>query len=298
MIYRIWPLALLAACGESTPDDPAEVSPAPLAAVSGSCPDLSTSGLHEITSAGVTRTFHLFLPDEVEPGQPVFFSWHGLSAAEFDPAGGMARGFGLEQLARDRGVIVVVPEAQSTNLLGSEVMLWGILDDEDNDLALYDDLRTCLSEAHDVDLHRISSWGHSGGALWTALLVMERSDTLASAVLSSGGVELTLPLLGDRLAYRKPAVATPMIISSGGATDVWPDMSLPVIQFDESSDLLADNLHRDGHLVWRCRHNLGHVSLPQWFWPNARRWMLRHRYGEPSPWEADEGGLEGDCEPM
>ena len=53
--------------------------------------------------------------------------------------------------------------------------------------ALFDDLRSCVASELGGDLSHLTSFGFSGGALWNALLLMERSDTLASMVSASGG---------------------------------------------------------------------------------------------------------------
>ncbi len=284
--------------GTRTDSDGDLPTPAPLAEVSSGCPDLSEPGIKTFMSAGKERRAGILFPSDPGPDMPVLFAWHGLSTAEFDPMEQMIAGFDLAGLADDRGAVVIVPEAQAINLLGMDVLLWGILgnEQEEEDLTLYDDLRTCVAEAFDVDLRRISSWGHSGGGLWTSMLLMDRADTLAAGVSSSGGIELEIPVLGDRLPFRQPARQVPTMIVSGGAQDVWPDTTFTIIEFEATSDTLQQRLLEGGSFVVRCKHDLGHNYLPNWYWGQVQKWLFNHTYGATSEWESGDRRVHEACE--
>jgi poly(3-hydroxybutyrate) depolymerase len=292
-------LFALAACAEGETDPDADLpEPAPLTTVSNACPDLSETGIKTFMSAGKERRAAIYFPSDPQPGMPVMFAWHGLSAAEFQPMESMVFGFDLEDFAEEEGAVVIVPEAQSINLVGFDVLLWGILGNEfeDEDLTLFDDLRTCVSDAFDVDLRRVMSWGHSGGGLWTSLLLMERADVLSTGVSSSGGTDLLIPVLGDRLPYRAPSQKVSAMLISGGDEDVWPDPTFPIIEFENTTDAFQDRLVADGNYVVRCKHDQGHSYLPSWFWNQTTKWLMNHTYGAPSPWESGERNTHDACE--
>ena len=59
-----------------------------------------------------------------------------------------------------------------------------------------------------------------------------------------------------------------------------------------------DALVADGHPVVWCEHDLGHFTLPAWFWRTTTTWLKRHRYGQPSPWFEGEPELPSVCEKL
>ena len=235
----------------------------------------------------------IYFPEGKED-MPVIFTWHGLTTSTFNPIDMFVTGFDLDGLAEEKNAVVIVPEAEAISLLGQNILLWGILNNEENDLTLYDDLRSCVAESFDVDLRRVSAWGFSGGALWTSKLLMSRSDTLSAAVSASGGVDLEIPLIGDALAYHSPVDAVPTMLLAGGPMDVWPDPSAPIIVFEDATDTLQEGLVQDGHYVVRCDHTSGHY-LPSNFWKPITRWLLNHTYGAPSPYETGDKNIDGAC---
>jgi hypothetical protein len=305
--WMVVPLGcLLVGCaGEEVDANTAEdelPEPAPVATPTGACPDLSTPGEKTIESNGVERKFAIHFPEARPAGMSVLFAWHGLTATSidgspsaYDPIPNLVIGLGLEDLAEQENAVILVPEAEPISLMGMNVLLWGILDNEANDLALYDDLRACVDEEFDVNLRHVTSWGFSGGGLWTSLLLMERADTLATAVSISGGTDLVIPVLGDRLSYRSPANPIPTMLASGGSADIWPDPTFPIIVFDETTDNLAAGLVDDESYVVRCRHDGGH-TLPSWLWDRSVKWLFKHTFGAPSPYQTGEANLHRDCE--
>lgn len=281
----------LAACATPADDDAdTDAWPeglAPLATPTAACPDLSEPGLVTFESAGETRRALVLFPEGAPAGLPVMFVFHGLTTPDQDPLSILDSGFDLSGLADEWPAIVVVPEARPTDLFGQQILLWGILSEEARaqDLALFDDLRACVVDGLDADPTRVTAWGHSGGGLWSSVLVGERADALAAIVVASGGVgEFPAP------AYTTPARDLPTLIVHGGATDKWPDPTFALIDFEATSGTLRDLLVADGQRPVVCTHELGHFTLPSWFWRGTKAWLKRHAFGEPSPW------LDGDAE--
>lgn len=269
--------------------------PAPVVTPSGTCPDLSAPGRKTMMSAGQERDLAVYFPKDRPAGMPVLFAWHGISDTSLDPIEQMTTGFGLDDLAEQRGAVIVVPQAFPVSILGLNIALFSILNDGDADLALFDDMRACLKTELDVDLTRVSSWGHSGGGLFTSRLVFDRSDTLAAAVPASAGSDITVPLAGERLEYTSPAHRVPTLLITGGEDDVWPD-GMAIIDFEDATDSMQDGLVNDGHFVARCRHDLGHLTLPSWYWPLVLDWAFEHEFGRPSPIAADPSLLPAACD--
>lgn len=288
----------LASCSSGDEATDPELAVAPLAELSnGECPDLSSPGEKTFRSNGLERTVTIFFPEDRPENMPVVYAFHGLSSPEYDPVGATIQSFDLDGFAEEERAVVIVPESTVVEIgaFGS-FMLWGILDNEADDLALFDDLRTCVANEFDVDLSRVTAWGHSGGGLWTSALLMLRSAVLATGVVSSGGVDLSIPVLGDRLPYRTPAELIPAMLITGGDNDIWPDgFPVPIIQFTETTDALEAGLVRDGHYVERCYHDGGHFMMPSWYWRQVSKWLLSHRFGVESPYVTGEVSSNSSC---
>ncbi len=308
-VYLVWVAALIAALAlggcvapqgddddvadddDDTPDpDPT----APLAELSdGECPDMSESGISTFSSAGLDRKVAVFFPDDPQPGMPVIFNFHGLTNAGSNPVEGSQTQTQAEANAND--IVVIMPEARVTSIpLMGEVLIWGILDDAEPDLTLFDDLRTCASNELDIDLKKVSTWGHSGGALWSTALLMERSTSLAAVVEFSGGAEFSIPGMGGPyLTYSTPERQVPALLTSGGPEDAWPQ-GFAVVNFETTTDTLEAGLVEDGHLVARCSHQLGHYSIPSDLRTFSTRWDLEHHFSEESPFSEED--LPSGCE--
>lgn len=291
-LIRAFPLLLIAACApaEDADDTDTDAGPAPADLVEpvGACPDLSSPGVKTFTSAGQERRAGIWFPADAPADLPVIFAFHGLVTPDFDAIGSMEQGFDLARLAAEEPAIVIAPEALATNLVVADVLLWGILSEEtrEADLTLFDELRTCVARAFDADLRRVTAFGHSGGGLWTSVLLGERSDVLATGVASSGGTgDFPAP------AYTPPGRDLPVLLVDGGPTDVWPDATFPVIPFQTTTLAFRDALVADGHEVAWCEHDLGHFTLPAWWWKTVKGWLRKHRYGQPSPYFGD-GAVE------
>jgi len=308
-VYLVWVAALIAALtvggcvpgpqddddvpgdDDDTPDpDPA----APLAELSdGECPDMSESGISTFSSGGLDRKVAVVFPDDPQPGMPVVFNFHGLTNAGSNPVEGSLTQIQAEADANDS--VVIMPEARVTSMpLIGEILIWGILDDAEPDLTLFDDLRTCAANELDINLKKVSTWGHSGGALWSTAMLMHRSTSLAAVVEFSGGAEFSIPGMGGPyLTYSTPERQVPVLLASGGTEDSWPQ-GFAVVNFETTTDTLEAGLVEDGHLVARCSHQQGHYSIPSDLWSFSTRWDLEHHFSEPSPFSEDD--LPSGCE--
>jgi predicted esterase len=238
-------------CGDDPP--PGAPTPPALPAYSeGTCPALS-AGRNSIESDGNDREFLLVVPDNLQPDEelPVLFLWHWL--------GGDAEKFlerGEIQLAADtQRFIAIIPEEK-----GDLQFRWPYTRATtawryDEELTFFDDMLTCVAEQYEVNRHCVSSAGVSAGALWTAQLVVQRSEFLSSFISLSGGVG------GDDTfepirRWETPDRATPGIVLWGGDDD-WC-----AVDFNEASGRLEDHLEEDGHFFMECVHNCAHSEPP------------------------------------
>jgi predicted esterase len=286
MRWACW-LLVLAGCEQGADTDPAAdtdeaVEPfagAPLATLSdGDCPSMGRGGTKTFSSGGVDREIELILPDEVMPGMPALFVWHGLG----DSAGSMASWMQLQRFADDRGMIVVVPES-----LDRSGNTWDFVSGGGLDLVLYDDLRTCLSDKLEVDLARVTTTGFSFGGLWATFLTLHRADTLATSLIMSGGTSAFF------LPYETPAVQLPVLVMWGGADDTYGE-GMTQVRFEETSLDFSERLREDGHLVAHCDHGLGH-TVPDEIHDILGDWLDAHVYGEPSGLAGGLGSMPSWC---
>ncbi len=283
-------MLLLLACApgstapESTDADTADLvdegePPADLAEpTAGECPNFDETGKVTFTSGGLDRKAYVYFPEDRPPQLPVVFVWHPLGAT----AKQMVSWLDLDTFAEANQAIVVVPDSDD-----SMPFEWGFTGNAAFDLALYDDLRTCVVEGFDADVRRVTSTGMSAGALWTTYLGIHRGDTLAAIAPWSGGT-------GDLVAYDTPAYPFPALLVYGGENDTY-NAGGYVIQFDELTQTFADQLAGDGHSVTLCAHKDGHYFPPD---PDATitDFLMVQRYGSPPAVTADNiPDLSMDC---
>jgi poly(3-hydroxybutyrate) depolymerase len=266
-------LLLAFACTPDVGDSDTEVDlPATRALVepSGTCPDVSDSGRTSMTSNGEEREFYVLFPPGEATNLPVVFYWHPLGGT----ASMMVNYLDLQDVADENNVIIVVPEALDANPFE-----WNFVagaEEAADDLALFDDLRACLSRDKGIDLSRVYATGMSAGGLWTTFLSIHRGDALASILVMSGGT-------GDMVSYATPAGDPfPALLVWGGPTDVF-DGGMIQIEFEETTLAFSDQLRTDSHFVMLCEHDDGH-DLPPDPLGMTVDWLLPHVYGVPSPW--------------
>jgi len=183
-------------CSDAPPRG-APQAPDPKPYTGGTCPTLTTGSATEstITSSGKERKFMVIVPDTIEPGEklPVVFLWHWLggSASQFYSIVDGQNAVNTERF------IAIIPEAiggtaesPDSNPI-SKWRGWAASNPqsmEDEELAFFDDMLSCVSAQFPVNKNCVSSAGVSDGALWTSQLIGARADYLASAVVLSGGV--------------------------------------------------------------------------------------------------------------
>jgi predicted esterase len=230
-------------------DPPAGATlPPPLPTYDGTCP-LLEPGRNTLESSGADRELLLVVPQGLQPDErvPVFFLWHWL--------GGSANGFvdrGDVQTAADVfRFIAVVPEAK-----GDLTFRWPFTTLEtderiDEELRFFDDMLACVAEQFDVNESCISTVGVSAGALFVAQLAQGRGQHLASFLSLSGGTgsEPARPWNGS-------SHVMPAMVLWGGPNDRC------VINFDEVSRELGQDLTADGHFMLECVHNCAHAQPP------------------------------------
>ncbi len=277
----------------SAPDASADVPANPLAppappGYSGAvCPALK-AGANSFTSSAMARSVQVWMPPQ-PAGAGVVFMWHGFG----DTGVNFGNAMGAAQIANQFGVIVVSAQAvldplESDKLvdfkdlakqfIGEMPPTWSLFDGPGIDLQLFDDLLSCLDEEFAIDRTRVHTVGFSAGALWSTVLLLERSDWLASAVLWSGGLGSTGGLAEVVYTpYKTPARDLPVLSASGGATDVWPNAQLALVNFTKGSDELTADLTADGHDVIRCDHGLGH-TVPQGAGSWGLQFLLDHHW--------------------
>lgn len=274
-----WPDAVLA--------DLAELS-------DGACPNLDESGTSSFLSSGTERTVTVLLPERRSEAASVVFFFHGLTTPDYgeSPGAYMAEAMYLQDVADELGAVIVLPDAPLRDLLVYEFFLWDVENVTGDDLVLYDDLRTCLATELDVNLSKFYAMGFSGGALFATEVLAHRADTLAAAIEISGGANITIPFYDYTVApYSSAAWTVPTLVISGGESDVWPDESLVLIDFESASDTLTEALVADSHLVARCTHDDGHTIT--WDGYNfAIDWVAAHAFGAASPFS--EEGIPDD----
>lgn len=213
----------------------------------GTCPDFAT-GAVELQVGGFGRNLLVTLPEQPK-GAGVLFLWHGLG----DSAKNFNNAFGVKQLAKALNVVVVTPDAccNTPSAKGCCSMMtgWHFIADSAVDAGIFDGTLSCLEAQHGVDRKRVYTMGFSAGGLWSTWLVMHRSAQLAAAAILSGGVN-------DFNVWSKPAVAVPVMDSSGGPTDTFGN---GIVDFQTSTEALNKNLVGAGHFVVHCQHNQGHT---------------------------------------
>jgi poly(3-hydroxybutyrate) depolymerase len=302
-------LPMLACTGASSDsggsDDTAQENtgpqPAALASLSsGECPDLSESGSSSFESSGESRDVHVVIPQDLEPGAPIVFFFHGLLDPNStpNPASYMASALNMQSMADETGTVIVLPVSPTMSEFGMSFFMWDVMESSDTDLVLFDDLRTCISNELQVDLSRLALMGFSGGSLFATTLARERSDTIATIVEMSGGADIDVPIYENTLSrYETPSWEMPMLLISGGDSDAWPDASFTLVNFTEATDTLQANRTADGLFSVRCDHNQGHTVTTAAY-QAALAWIeADHVYGEPSPFQTEGIDALGDwCE--
>lgn len=260
------PGILTGVCND-TPPPGALQAPDPKPYTGGTCPTLTTGSATEsvITSSGKERKFMVIVPDAIRANEklPVVFLWHWLggSAADFYKIADAQNAVNTERF------IAIIPEAiggtaesPDSNPI-SKWRGWAAPNPqsmEDEELAFFDDMLSCVSAQFPVNKNCVSSAGVSDGALWTSQLIGARADYLASAVVLSGGVadpgDENAALIKPYIPASRPI---PVLVLWGGACDI-----CIVLKFQTATKALEAHLESEGHFILECQHNCGHSVPP------------------------------------
>jgi predicted esterase len=215
----------------------------------GTCPTIA-AGVNQLMSSGVTRELIVALPSDLAPDEqlPLVFLWHWL--------GGDMHDFyerGDVQAAVDHyRVAAVIPNEKGdlqfkwpVEVIASEARI-------DEEVALFDDVLSCMSQQFSINTSCVSSIGVSAGALWTPVLAGRRGAYLSSIVSLSGGSG------GFIQAWKSTPKKMPAMVLWGGDGD----NCFGLMDFKQTSADLEAHLVADGHFVVECIHNCGHAPPP------------------------------------
>ena len=240
------------------------------------CPAMEGGRVRGFPSSGLSWDFVLALPEDAGDGRswPLVFLYHGLPS---DVASVMAASE-MDRLVDDLGFILVVPESRKVGTY------WDFALDRDSvDLALFDDLVTCVSAAYPVDPDRVHVTGMSGGGLWTGKLSFWRSEVIASAAPMSGGILVSRPSTERKM---------PVMVTWGGEDDLSHGQDFHLL-----SAWLIEAYAENGNFIISCNHGTGHSLVPE-FSPWVLRFLLDHPRGvDPDPYAAGlPDAFPGFCE--
>lgn len=246
---------------ESPPADSGPQPPEPPAYSGGTCPTLTEGRNSAFISGGEERRFLLSLPEN-PAGAPLLFAWHPLGGS----ATWLERALDLSTLADAEGVVVVTPDSCCSPTE------WGFFPGTDPapDLALFDDLLSCVSQQYDIDLNRVYSTGFSAGALWTTYLGMHRSEVLAAIAPISGGT-------GDFMEATPPTRPLAAMLIWGGPNDLYQSLS-----FEEATLQFTEELQAVGAFVGLCEHDGGH-TIPSWGPDSVWAFLKDQRWSDATP---------------
>lgn len=244
-------------CHDAPPDG-ATLAP-DIPAYGGSCPTLEIGYMEgqafnvlpqQLGGDTVERLFLVIAPEDAAPDErlPVIFLWHWL--------GGEAKDFyergDVQNAVNQKRFIAVIPEAREGLLFKWPFSAIDSDADLQAEFQFFDDMLSCVAEQFSVNKECVSSTGVSAGALFTSQLAGGRGDVLSSFMSLSGGTGG-----GTIKPWTAPAHKMPAMVLWGG-----PDDFCIVIDFEQTSKDLEQNLEAGGHFVLECIHNCNHSTPP------------------------------------
>lgn len=230
----------------------------------GECPDFATAS-PVFRSHGLDREVRVYLPREQTAGMGMMVVWHPLGYT----ARQLATFMDLQGMADATGTVILAPESKEDNVYDWD--FWNGLDD---DLVMFDDLRTCAVRTLGVDPTRVTAHGMSAGGLMTTMLSLQRAGSLATVSVFSGGTE-------PAVSWSTPASPFPALVVYGGEDDIYGS-GRTALNFTETTTNYVNELRDNGQFVVLCNHDLGH-TLPPETNDMIVAWNFAHRYAEPSP---------------
>lgn len=244
-----------------------------LPSVTGTCPDMSVSGMVTVSPAGAApRPVMLWVSDAAASlDGPLVFYWHGTGSRPEEARVGLGDPMIDRILAL--GGMVVAPTSDP----GSGDFPWYLTTGTaEDDLLVADEVVACAIETVGIDPARIHSAGMSAGGLHTSQMGFRRASYIASIVAYSGGLLAGRPRTDDSTS-RFAA-----LLFHGGPGDV------VIISFQPATEALWEELDRRGHFAAICDHGRGH-RVPTDAHDSVWRFLEDHPFGAvPSPYA---GGL-------
>jgi predicted esterase len=225
--------------------------------------------MNTITSGGVARNFIFVKPSTSVAGEgnlPLLFMWHWL--------GGSAQGFidvgDVQNAADQQRFFGVAPVAIGAKVLGTSFDTKWPFDVTqtqqrmDQEFQFFDDMLSCVEQQYAINQSCVSSVGVSAGALFTDQLAQARSQTLASFISLSGGVNDTIIRPWNGATHKLPA----FVLWGGdgpptmdGVKDILGCLGVGM-DFSVASRDLEMGLTAGGQFFVECKHNCGHVAPP------------------------------------
>ena len=249
--------------------------PATPPAYTGTCPDFTKGGTVTMTSGGFKRSMRVSLPtDMTSPDTALLFMWHGLG----DSASNFSAAFGAPSIAKNNNAVVITPDVCSASGC-SQMFGWAFLtNDGGNDVQLFEDVISCVSQQITIDPRRVYSTGFSAGALWTTWLLINRADYLGSVAIFSGGIDPA------QVAYVTPKWPIPVIGFYGSQNG---DQFQGIVFFHEIMQTLIADLRTDKIFTVDCDHETNAHTIPAGGVATGMEFMFNHKYGDKSSYETD-----------
>lgn len=234
------------------------------------CQDLAEGSNVGFVAGGIKRKVTIHFPNDVDTAGPwpVIFGWHGVGDTDDNFSGFLLPSVNNPSYP----FISVTPDDR--NLAPPVGFEWAYFKGNENnaDIALFDELVECLDQRFGVDRDRIHTFGLSGGAIMSDFLAVMRGEELASVVTYSGGYfsnpnNPSSALIKSMFSWPDPAenLSYAQLLVHGGDTDSY-SLILDTIHFDQMTLADASYLNGLGHDVLLCNHGLGHPVIPSEIW--------------------------------
>ncbi len=272
-------------------DDPAELEPEieEEIQIDEHCANLVDGWNYEFPVDGLTRSFIISLPQNVENGGPwpVIFNWHGMgmTADQMEPF----IGYYVDNEVMP--YIGVTPE--DTNIQPPYGMDWDnlLVNEPNQELRLYDEVLECIDQKWGVDRDHIHTMGFSAGAFMSDLLGTARGEEIASVVAFSGGYINNGENTDDVPAFLSGFFGWPdynvehryaQFIAHGDTTDIYGPIMGYSLKFSEFAVSDTQFLNDRGHDIILCNHGGGHDI------PASMQNFAPIRFFADHPWEVED----------
>jgi len=147
------------------------------------------------TSDGRDRTYHLYVPPNLDPGRPVplLVALHGGTGwgLQFE------QNSGFDALADRHGFIVVYPDGVGVGPRGTALRTWNgggccgpAARQQVDDVGFIRQLIAEIERTHSIDPHRVFATGHSNGGILAYRLACEAADVVVAIGVQSSSLEL------------------------------------------------------------------------------------------------------------